>query len=89
MKQKDFTRLIDTIFATRSGDEMLCSEYFDELPRYVDLEVAGQDAAALLPEVKHHMLARPAGETNDKVVRLDFDHRLMLRFCAWVVCLMS
>ena len=45
MKQKDFTRLIDTIFATRSGDEMLCSEYFDELPRYVDLEVAGRDAA--------------------------------------------
>jgi hypothetical protein len=55
MKQKDFTRLIDTIFATKSGDEMLCSEYFDELPRYVDLEVAGQDVAALLPEVKHHM----------------------------------
>ncbi|MGH6834064.1 MAG: hypothetical protein ACREC9_00620 [Methylocella sp.] len=55
MKQKDFIRLIDTIFATKSGDEMLCSEYFDELPRYVDLEVAGQDAAALLPEVKHHM----------------------------------
>jgi hypothetical protein len=55
MKQKDFTRLIDTIFATRSGEEMLCSEYFDELPRYVDIEVAGQDAAALLPEVKHHM----------------------------------
>jgi hypothetical protein len=55
MKQKNFFRLIDTIFATRSGDEMLCSEYFDELPRYVDLEAAGQDAAALLPEVKHHM----------------------------------
>ena len=39
MKQKDFTRLIDTIFAVKSGEEMLCSEYFDELPRYVDLEV--------------------------------------------------
>jgi hypothetical protein len=55
IKQKDFTRLIDTIFAVKSGDEMLCSEYFEELPRYVDLEVAGQDAAALLPEIKHHM----------------------------------
>jgi len=28
-------------------------------------------------------MAHPAGETNDKVVRLGFDHRLMLRFCAW------
>jgi hypothetical protein len=30
-------------------------------------------------------MAHLAGETNDKVVRLGFDHRLMLRFCAWVV----
>jgi hypothetical protein len=54
MKQKDFARLIDTIFAVR-GEEMACSDYFDEFPRYVDLEVAGGDAAALLPEIKHHM----------------------------------
>jgi hypothetical protein len=62
MKQKDFTRLIDTIFAAKSGDEMLCSEYFEELPRYVDLEVAGQNAAAMLPEVKHHMHQCPECE---------------------------
>jgi hypothetical protein len=62
MKQKDFTRLIDTIFAANSGEEMLCSDYFDQLPRYVDLEVAGQDAAALLPEVKHHMHQCPECE---------------------------
>ena len=59
---KNFTRLIDTIFAVKSGEEMLCSEYFEELPRYVDFEVAGQDAAALLPEVKHHMHQCPECE---------------------------
>jgi hypothetical protein len=30
-------------------------------------------------------MAHPAGETNDKVVRLVFDHRLMLQFCGLVV----
>ena len=62
MKQKDFSRLIDTIFAAKSGEEMLCTEYFDELPHYVDLEVAGHEAAVLLPEVKHHMHQCPECE---------------------------
>jgi len=62
MKQRDFTRLIDTIFAAKSGEEMLCSEFFDELPHYVELEAAGQDAAALLLDVKHHMHQCPECE---------------------------
>jgi hypothetical protein len=62
MKQKDFTRLIDTIFAAKSEEEMPCTEYFDELPRYVDLEFTGKDAAALLPDVKHHMHQCPECE---------------------------
>jgi hypothetical protein len=62
MKQKNFTRLIDTIFAAKSGEEMPCTEYFDELPRYVDLEISGEDAAVLLPEVKHHMHQCPECE---------------------------
>lgn len=62
MKQKDFTRLIDSIFAAKSGEEMLCTQYFDELPHYVDLVVSGQDAGAMLPEVKHHMHQCPECE---------------------------
>lgn len=62
MKQEDFTRLIDTIFAAKSGEEMLCTQYFDELPRYVDIEISGADAGALLPEVKHHMHQCPECE---------------------------
>src|ERR1700694_1070644 len=30
-------------------------------------------------------MAHPAGETNDRVLRLDFDRRLMLQFCGSVV----
>lgn len=61
MKQKDFTRLIDTVFAVKS-EEIVCTEYFDELPRYADLEMAGEDAARLLPAVKQHMHQCPECE---------------------------
>jgi hypothetical protein len=30
-------------------------------------------------------MANPAGESNDGVLRLDFDHRLTLEFCGAVV----
>lgn len=62
MKRKDFGRLIDTIFAAQGGEEMSCSDYFDQLPRYAELEAAGEDAAARLPEVRHHMHQCPECE---------------------------
>ncbi len=49
-----WTQLIQSIFTTRD-EEILCSEFFDRLPRFVDLQVSGQDAATLLPEVSHHL----------------------------------
>ena len=51
MKQKEFARLLDTIFAAKSGEEMSCTDYFDSLPRYAELEASGLDAAATLPEI--------------------------------------
>ncbi|HEY8162145.1 hypothetical protein [Methylocystis sp.] len=62
MKRKEFTRLIDTIFAATGEEEMLCMGYFDKLPHYVDIEASGVDAAALLPDVKHHMHQCPECE---------------------------
>jgi hypothetical protein len=62
MKRKDFARLIDTIFAAKSGDEMLCAQYFDELPRFVDMEASGAAAASVFPEIKHHMHQCPECE---------------------------
>ena len=46
--------LIRSIFAVRD-EEMLCSEFFDILPRYVDRQLAGEDVDKLLPEVGHHL----------------------------------
>ncbi|MFZ3179143.1 MAG: hypothetical protein WA156_02785 [Methylocystis silviterrae] len=62
MKRKDFTRFIDTIFAAKSGEEMLCTEYFDKLRYDVDLQLSGQNAETLLPEVNHHMHQCPECE---------------------------
>ena len=62
MKRREFGRLIDTIFAAKVGEEMSCSDYFEQLPRYAELEAAGEDAAARLPEVRHHMHQCPECE---------------------------
>ncbi|HYA80899.1 MAG TPA: hypothetical protein VED87_08220 [Methylocystis sp.] len=62
MKRKDFGRLIDTVFAASAGEEMSCSAYFDRLACYAELEASGEDAAARLPEVRHHMHQCPECE---------------------------
>jgi hypothetical protein len=62
MKREAFTRLINTVFAAKSGEEMSCSDYFNELPRYAELEANGVDVGALMPEVRHHMHQCPECE---------------------------
>lgn len=62
MKRTEFGRLIDTIFAAKAGEELSCSDYFERLPRYAELEAAGEDAAAHLPDVRHHMHQCPECE---------------------------
>jgi len=49
-----FKWLVRSIFAVKDK-EMLCSEFFDILPRYVDLQVVGKDIDKLFPEVGHHL----------------------------------
>ena len=62
MKRKDFGRLIDTVFAASAGEELSCSAYFDRLACYAEFEASGEDAAARLPEVRHHMHQCPECE---------------------------
>jgi len=40
--------------------EIGCDECFDELDRYVDLEVTGQDADAAVPGLRAHLQGCPA-----------------------------
>jgi hypothetical protein len=38
-----------------AGPELSCEECFDELDRYVGLEVAGADADAAVPRMRAHL----------------------------------
>ncbi len=67
MKRERFEKLVRTIFAVKES-EILCSEFFDILPRYVDLELSGRDPAATLPEVSHHLHQCP--ECNEVYLAL-------------------
>jgi hypothetical protein len=42
------------------GPELGCRECFEELDRYVDLEIAGGDADAAVPGMRAHLVGCPA-----------------------------
>ncbi len=67
MKRESFEKLIRTIYAVKEA-EMSCSEFFDLLPQYVDLQLTRQDPAASLPEVSHHLHQCP--ECNEVYLAL-------------------
>jgi hypothetical protein len=58
-----FLELLRSIFDARE-EEIVCSEFFELLPRYVDLVLAAADAsrpqlgqpAEVLPQVAHHIV---------------------------------
>ena len=78
MKRTEFLQFIRSILAT-DDVEILCTEFFALLPRYVDLELSGQEAAQLLPQVAHHLGQCP--ECDEvyqallKATRPEEDHR--------------
>jgi anti-sigma factor RsiW len=43
-----------------AGPEIGCDECFDELDRYVDLELAGRDAEGAVPGMGAHLAGCPA-----------------------------
>lgn len=54
MDRHRFTNWLKNIYETREN-EISCSECFDLVSRFVDLEIAGEDAASRMPEIKHHL----------------------------------
>jgi anti-sigma factor RsiW len=42
------------------GPELTCEECFDELDRYVELELAATDADAAIPGMRAHLAGCPA-----------------------------
>jgi hypothetical protein len=54
MQRKRFENWLKNIYQTRE-QEISCTECFDLVSGFVELEVTGQDAAAKLAPVKHHL----------------------------------
>ena len=54
MKRDRFERWLRNIYETQD-QEISCTECFELVSGFVELEIAGQDAAAKLPQVKQHL----------------------------------
>ena len=53
------------------GPEVGCDECFEQLDRYVELEVAGEDADASVPGLRAHLAGCPAcREEHDSLLAL-------------------
>jgi hypothetical protein len=54
-----------------SGPELTCEQCFDELDRYVDLELAGREADLAVPSMRAHLEGCPAcREDHDSLAAL-------------------
>ena len=54
-----------------AGPELTCEECFEQLDRYVELELAGQDADAAIPGFRAHLDGCPAcREEHDSLLAL-------------------
>jgi hypothetical protein len=51
------------------GPELTCEQCFEELDRYVELEVAGSDADAAIPGMRAHLAGCPACHEDHESLR--------------------
>ena len=54
MEQKRFESWLKNIYETQD-EEISCTECFDLVSRFVDLEISGEDAVAIMPQLKQHL----------------------------------
>jgi hypothetical protein len=52
-----------------TGPELSCEECFEELDRYVELELAGRDAEAAVPGMRNHLEGCPACREDHQSLR--------------------
>jgi hypothetical protein len=75
----DFDRLLRQIWGTEN-EEISCTECFDLVPQYVDLEIAGQAPATALPRLTQHLnqcgVCREEYQTLRDLARLEAEGRL-------------
>jgi hypothetical protein len=75
----DFDGLLRHIRDT-TDEEISCTECFDLVAQYVDLEVAGQPASTALPRLRQHLdrcgVCREEYETLRDLIRQEAEGRL-------------
>ena len=59
MQSPDFKHMLGRLLGPAKA-EIGCDECFEQLDRYVDLEVPGHDANAALPGLRTHLQGCPA-----------------------------
>jgi hypothetical protein len=74
MERGRFEKWLRNIYETQD-EEISCTECFDLVSRYVDLETSGRNAVAELPQVSQHLNQCPACrdeyETLRDLIRLE------------------
>jgi len=68
MERSDFERTLGRLVGPAEPD-IGCDACFDELDRYVELELAGQDADAALPGFRAHLDGCPACREEHESLR--------------------
>jgi anti-sigma factor RsiW len=63
-----FERWLENIQKTQE-EEISCSECFDLVSHYVDMELSGEDAAARMPKLKQHLAQCPACRAEYETLR--------------------
>jgi len=79
LKRNRFERWLQNINNTQD-EEISCSECFDAVSHFVDVELSGQDAAAKMPQLKQHLdqcaACHEEYETLRDLARLEKDGEL-------------
>jgi hypothetical protein len=68
MEMPNFEQMLGRLLGPAST-ESSCDECFEQLDRYVDLEVAGHDADAALPGLRAHLDGCPACREEHRSLR--------------------
>ena len=68
MKSNRFERWVQNIYHTQA-EEISCSECFDLVSHYVEVELSGEDPVAQMPQLKQHLDQCPACRDEYETLR--------------------
>ena len=68
MERPNLTQALGRLLGP-AGPEVACDECFDRLDRYVEFELAGQDADAAIPGLRAHLEGCPACREEHESLR--------------------